>query len=81
MIELASEVAIEGVGEGGEDEDADCNPTEGFVGFVAFDTQAVVDGYCYEDGYQEQAKDGDVGGEGDGVVFLFWLIRVVLRCG
>lgn len=63
LIKLASEVSIEGVGEGGDNEDADGSPTESFVGIAAFDPKAVVDSYCYEDGDQKKPEDGDVGGE------------------
>ena len=62
MTKFASEEAVEGIGRGGDDEDADGGPSESLVGGICSDTQAVVDCDRDEDGNQQKPKDGDVGG-------------------
>jgi hypothetical protein len=64
LIEMAGDVAVDRVADGGEGEDADGGPAQGFVGVVLRDALPVVDRNADEDGDQQDAEEGDLSGEG-----------------
>ena len=63
LIELTCEVAVESVGERGDDEDGHRNPAKGFVAGTILNTQTIVDGDCDKERNAQQTKDGDVSGD------------------
>ena len=66
LIEVACDIAVDGVADGGDGEDGDGGPAEGFVGVAVGYAVPVVDGHGDEDGDQQDAEEGDLGGVGHG---------------
>lgn len=74
LIELPREVAIKGVADGGNGEDDDREPAQGFIRIAAADAKAVIDRQRNKDWDEQQSDDGDLSRQIHGLAFYVFLV-------